>query len=481
MVFSSVHFLFLFLPAFLGLYYATPSRFRNLSALAASLVFYAWGAPKLVFYLAASCFVDYGASRLIVRYDHRPAWSRRIAGAAIALNLALLVYFKYANFFVHELTGLLSRFGISPLAWSDVALPIGISFFTFHRVSYIVDVTRKVTAPARSYTDYLLYILLFPQLIAGPIVRYHEVAGEIAQRKHSLALFFEGISRFSLGLGKKVLLANVLGEVADRVFAIAPASVPTSYAWLGILSYTFQIYFDFSGYSDMAVGVARMIGIHFPENFNNPYISRSITEFWRRWHISLSSFMRDYLYIPLGGGRSGPARTYFNLWVVFLVSGFWHGASWNFLLWGAFHGFFLVLDKIYWLEKVEKLPRAVGIGLTFMIVLLGWVLFRSADLPSSVHYVSRMFGLSERVANGPPVPPWQRVVGGRALLTLGVAMILSFLPAWGGLDRLGSRRAEPLSSTRGRALRFAGIMVVMLLSISYLSSSLFNPFIYFRF
>jgi alginate O-acetyltransferase complex protein AlgI len=481
MVFSSVHFLFVFLPAFLGLYFATPSRFRNLSALGASLLFYAWGAPKLVFYLAVSCVVDYGASRLLVRQGDRPGWRRWIAGAAITLNLGLLVYFKYANFFVREWNGLLSHLGVTPLAWSDVALPIGISFFTFHRVSYIVDVYRKVTGPARSYTDYLLYILLFPQLIAGPIVRYHEVAAEIAGRKHSLELFFEGISRFTLGLGKKVLLANVLGEVADRVFALPPASVPTSYAWLGVLCYTFQIYFDFSGYSDMAVGVARMIGIHFPENFSNPYISRSITEFWRRWHISLSSFMRDYLYIPLGGSRAGPVRTYFNLWVVFLVSGFWHGASWNFLLWGAFHGFFLVFERLTGRTWIERLPKAAGIALTFGIVLVGWVLFRSPDLPGSVQFLSRMLGVSERLSNGPPVPPWQRVVGGRALFTLGVAMLLGFLPAWGGLVRLKGRWEGALSTDRGSTLRFAGLMVVMLLSISYLSSSLFNPFIYFRF
>jgi alginate O-acetyltransferase complex protein AlgI len=481
MVFSSVHFLFLFLPGFLGLYYATPPRFRNLSALAASLLFCAWGAPQLVFYLAASCAVDYGASRLLVRFGDRPGWPKRIAGAAIALNLGLLVYFKYANFLVREVNGFLSHFAISPVAWSDVALPIGISFFTFHRVSYLVDVYRKVTPPARSFADYLLYILLFPQLIAGPIVRYHEVAGEIAHREHRLELFFEGVTRFVLGLGKKVLLANVLGEVADRVFAIAPGSVPTSYAWLGIFCYTFQIYFDFAGYSDMAVGMARMMGIHFPENFNHPYISRSLTEFWRRWHISLSSFMREYLYIPLGGSRAGPVRTYVNLWVVFLVSGFWHGASWNFIVWGAFHGFFLVLDKLYWLKKVERLPRAVGMALTFGTVLVGWVLFRSADLPGAVRFLSSMLGWSSAAAGDPSVPPWPRVVGGRALLTLGVAVILSFLPAWEGLGRGWKRREEPSAAVPGSALRFAGLMLVLVLSLSYLSSSLFNPFLYFRF
>ncbi len=479
MVFSSLPFLFLFLPAFLGVYYLSPVRFRNGVALAASLVFYAWGAPTLDIYLAVSCILDYGASRWLVRDDLRPSARRWIAGGAVAVNVCLLLYFKYANFFVHEVNRALGWAGITPLSWSEVALPIGISFFTFQRISYIVDVVRKETAPARSYTDYLLYVVLFPQLIAGPIVRYRDVAQAMVRRDHTLDQFFEGMWRFALGLGKKVLLANVLGEVADKVFGLGTSSTSCAHAWLGVVCYAFQIYFDFSGYSDMAMGLARMIGFSFPENFNLPYISRSITEFWHRWHISLSTFMRDTIYIPLGGNRGGPARTYFNLWVVFLISGFWHGASWNFLLWGAYHGLFLVADRVYWLGKVPKVPRAVAVGITFVVVLFGWVLFRSPDLGFAVRYSARMVGLGGFEPDRSVA--WQALGSARVWFTLAVAAAVSFLPAWSGTERLRDRWRGRFSVRAGSGLRFACVMVLTLLSSAYLSSSAFNPFIYFRF
>jgi alginate O-acetyltransferase complex protein AlgI len=468
MVFSSVLFLFAFLPAFLAIYYLSPGRLKNYAALAGSLVFYAWGAPKLVFYLAVSCIVDYAASRMMARSWSRASTPKWIAAAAIAANVGLLAYFKYANFFVHEVNRLFSGLGIAPVAWSEVALPIGISFFTFHRVSYVVDVYRKVTPPARRYADYLLYVVLFPQLIAGPIVRYHEVADAIVSRAHTLESFFDGMVRFAVGLGKKVLLANVLGATADRVFGAPPGSLPALHAWLGIVCYTFQIYFDFSGYSDMALGLAKMVGINFPENFNRPYLSRTVTEFWRRWHISLSSFMKDYLYIPLGGSRGGRARTYFNLWIVFLVSGFWHGASWNFLLWGAYHGFFLVADRLFWGERVRKIPRGVAVAFTFVVVLFGWVLFRSPDLGFALRYAGRMTGLLGMEPGGSPIP-WDSLATPHALFTLAVAALISFLPA----------RVVPAHA--GNGLKFAGVLAVTLLSVSYLCSSSFNPFIYFRF
>ncbi len=473
MVFSSFLFLSLFLPAFLGAYYACPDRLKNHVALAASLLFYAWGAPQLVLYLVAACAVDYAASLWIARDWSRPSVPKWITGAVLAVDVAFLAWFKYANFFVHEMNRLFSGIGIAPVAWSGIALPIGISFFTFHRITYIVDVCRRTTPPARSYADYLLYVVLFPQLIAGPIIRYHDVAADIARRAHSLDLFFQGMTRFALGLGKKVLLANVLGEAADRVFEAAPSAVTFSQAWLGALCYAFQIYFDFSGYSDMAIGLARMIGIRFRENFDLPYTSRSITEFWRRWHISLSLFMRDYLYIPLGGNRAGRARTYFNLWVVFLVSGFWHGAGWNFLLWGAWHGFFLAVDLAFWADRVRKIPKAAGIALTFVVVLFGWVLFRSPDLGSALQYASRMLGLATPVPGAESIP-WP---GPRILFVLVVAAAISFLPASEKFDRWRTRWA----AGAGTGFKFAGVTALTLLSLAYLSSSSFNPFIYFRF
>jgi alginate O-acetyltransferase complex protein AlgI len=480
MVFSSLIFLFIFLPAFLGIYYLTPGRFKNYTALAASLLFYAWGAPWLVFYLAASCIIDYLASRLMVRSWSRPSTATWIMAAAITANLSLLIYFKYANFFVREVNLIFSHLGVAPIAWSEVALPIGISFFTFHRVSYVVDVYRKVTPPARRYADYLLYVVLFPQLIAGPIVRYHDVSDSIVSRTHSLESFFEGVFRFVVGLGKKVLLANVVGEAADRVFGAPPGSLHPFQAWLGIVCYAFQIYFDFSAYSDMAVGLARMMGIPFPENFNLPYISRNITEFWRRWHISLSSFMRDYLYFPLGGSRSGRARTYFNLWVVFLISGLWHGASWNFILWGAYHGLFLAADKMFWLAAERKLPKAISVALTFTIVLFGWVLFRSPDLGSAIRYAGRMTGLTGVDPVASPIP-WRELAGPRTLFTLALAALISFLPAWDGFPRLRERWAVRVPTDAMDGLKFASVMLVTVLSVSYLCNSGYNPFIYFRF
>lgn len=480
MVFSSVAFVFLFLPAFVSFYYLSPLRLRNGVALAASLVFYAWGAPRLVFYLIGACGIDYGASRVLSRAGESSGARRAVATIAIALNLALLVYFKYANFFVQELSRVLELLGAGPIPWNDVALPIGISFFTFHRVSYLVDVYRKVTPPARSYGDYLLYVVLFPQLIAGPIVRYHEVESDIAHRRHSLESFFGAMPRFAQGLAKKVLLANVLGEVADRVFGLAPLSLPASHAWIGLVCYAFQIYFDFSGYSDMAIGLAGMIGIRFPENFNHPYISRSITEFWHRWHITLSTFMRDYLYIPLGGNRRGPVRTFLNLWTVFILSGLWHGASWNFVLWGAYHGFFLVTDKLWWLGRVEKLPKALGIAATFLIVLFGWLLFRAPDLPFAVCFAGRMLGLADRVPGEFPIPG-SLLIGARARLTLGIAALLSFVPVSESLRSLRDWWTTGTSPETRAALGFSGVLALCFLSLSYLSNSAFNPFIYFRF
>jgi alginate O-acetyltransferase complex protein AlgI len=330
----------------LAAYYAAPARHRNAVALAASAFFYAWGAPRFVIVLFASGLVDYVLGRELPEGRRAPRARKGILALAVVLNVALLLYFKYANFFVGELNGWLARLGMDGVSWAGVALPIGISFFTFQKLSYLVDVYRGVAQPARNAGDYLLYVALFPQLIAGPIVRYHDVARQLVARDYTRERFFTGMLRFGQGLGKKVLVANTMAEVADAAFGAAPATLSFGWAWVGVLAYAFQIYFDFSGYSDMAIGLGRLLGIEFLENFNRPYISRSITEFWRRWHISLSNWMREYLYVPLGGNRKGTARTYLNLWVVFLISGFWHGAAWNFVAWGAFHGFFLCFDKL---------------------------------------------------------------------------------------------------------------------------------------
>ena len=481
MVFSSPQFLFLFLPAFLLLYFF--SRFRNLTALLASLAFYAWGAPKVLPYLIALSLSDYILSLAIDRWRSRSPIARALLAISITSNLLLLVYFKYTNFLFEQLSGLAVSFGHAPVHWTQVALPIGISFFTFHKISYVVDVYRGTSPPCRSFIDFLLYILFFPQLIAGPIIRYHDVAEQLRHRNHTMDDFFQGIFRLSLGLGKKILVANVVGQVADDIFARNVHTLTPGQAWTGLLAYAFQIYFDFSGYSDMALGLALMCGFHFRENFNLPYIATTITDFWRRWHISLSSFMREYLYIPLGGNRVPTWRLYTNLWIVFLLSGIWHGANWTFILWGAYHGLFLVLDRLFWSNIARKLPSIVNVALTFVIVLFGWLLFRSPDATYACQYAGRMFNLTSQIpaAQITDVLIPQYLLTNRFWFTLALATAISFAPAFTGLGVSWQRFQAGLSETTLAGAKASCALMLTLLSIIWLSTSSFNPFIYFRF
>lgn len=477
MIFSSITFLFVFLPILLAAYYVCPARHRNAVALAASLFFYAWGAPRFVIVLVASSLADYGLSQNLPEGRRSPGGRKGVLALAVAMNIGLLLYFKYANFFVGEVNGWLVRFGAGPVSWTAVALPIGISFFTFQKVSYLVDVYRGTAQVARNAVDYLLYVALFPQLIAGPIVRYHDVARQLVARDYVRERFFTGILRFCQGLGKKVLVANTLAEVADAAFGAAPGALSCGWAWLGVVAYAFQIYFDFSGYSDMAIGLGRMLGIEFLENFNRPYVSRSITEFWRRWHISLSNWMREYLYIPLGGNRKGLARTYFNLWLVFLISGFWHGAAWNFVAWGAFHGFFLCLDKLFKSTRVARATAWVGLPVTFVLVLFSWVLFRAETLTHAMAYLGRMVA----VFGAAPDAATAIEFGLRHQAMLAAAFVLCFGPALKA-HPFDFMRLEPANATVGQAAaRFAVALVLLVWSASVLATSSFNPFIYFRF
>ena len=371
MVFSSVLFLFFFLPLFMAIYGILPHKFKNSWALLASLFFYAWGAPVFIFIVTTTIFVDYFIVNKIHNSDNLTL-RKRLLALSVIMKVGLLAYFKYANFFVENVDVLLHSFGFESIKWTSIVLPIGISFFTFQALTYSIDVYRKVHAPLKSVADYLLYILLFPQLIAGPIVRYNEIADQLEDRKANDTFDNKilGFYRFVIGLAKKVLIANVLGAEADKAFALSEELLTSNIAWIGILAYTFQIYFDFSGYSDMAIGLGRMMGFTFPENFNNPYVSQNITEFWRRWHITLGRFMRDYLYIPLGGNRVSIKRMYFNLAFVFVVSGFWHGAAWNFIIWGAFHGLFLILDRLFLLKFYDKIGKYPSIIITFLLTHL---------------------------------------------------------------------------------------------------------------
>jgi alginate O-acetyltransferase complex protein AlgI len=472
MVFSSNLFLLYFLPAFLVIYFLLGKRYKNIFALASSIFFYAWGAPDFIFIVLGSIVIDYYIVDRMAQLTGRP--KRYLLAASVLLNIGLLAYFKYANFFLENVNFLIASIGFRAVHWTAVALPIGISFFTFQKLTYSVDVYRGVHGPLKKVTDYALYILMFPQLIAGPIVRYNEIADQIEDRSMNETMNnrLTGFFRFTIGL-EKVLIANVLGEQVDAIFTDPESGMATTTAWIGIIAYAFQIYYDFSGYSDMAIGIGRMIGFRFPENFNNPYISQNITEFWRRWHITLGRFMRDYLYIPLGGNRVSARRLYFNLWVVFLISGLWHGAAWNFVIWGAFHGLFLVADRMFLLKVFKAIGKVPSIAITFFISLISWVFFRADNLNVAMYYLNKMFS-------------WDAYDDGFAFdqkfyTILGIAVFFAF---YGGFRKVEAWQEHVFRE--GKALRSLIPMVLLsivlfIVCVAAITSSGFNPFIYFRF
>ena len=474
MVFSSIIFLFYFLPLFFLIYYLADKKYKNAVILCGSVFFYAWGAPVFIFILLGTTIVDFFVVRLMAS---RPEKRTRMALMCVSLciNLGLLFYFKYSNFFVENINFLLARFGVKEIAWVKLVLPIGISFYTFETITYVVDVYRGIHKPLRNFWDYQLYIILFPKLIAGPIIRFHDFADQIYDHTdfETPDNRLKGIYRFFIGLGKKVLIANVLGASADVIFKLPHDQVGTATAWLGALSYTFQIYFDFSGYSDMAIGLGLMMGFRFPENFNNPYTSVSITDFWRKWHITLGTWMKNYLYIPLGGNRvKSKTRLYFNLWLVFLASGLWHGAAWGFIIWGAYHGFFLVVERIFLGKWLAKLGKAAVIY-TFPVVIIGWVFFRTEHLNVALGYLHRMF--SWHNDTGAWIPDSEYVT------FLIIAAFFSFFT----IPELGKRIQEKVFyKDHSLKMHFAMVVVALLLCIisaGRITVSSFNPFIYFRF
>jgi alginate O-acetyltransferase complex protein AlgI len=471
MVFSSITFLFAFLTLVLIVYALCPNKLRNYVLLVASILFYAWGAPRFVFVLLASTIIDF----FMVQTMHRTvdkSLKKKWLAASIFLNLGLLIYFKYANFFVENLNEALLALGFQSAAWVKVALPIGISFYTFQTLTYSLDVYRGTHKPLKRVTDYLLYITMFPQLIAGPIVRFHAIADQLRERIWSSQNVVEGFIRFSVGLGKKVLIADVLALVADDVFdhGMADLSAPT--AWLGLLCYTFQIYFDFSGYSDMAIGLGRMFGFTFPENFNSPYVSKSITEFWRRWHITLGTFMRDYLYIPLGGNKISWKRTYFNLWIVFVLSGLWHGDSWTFVVWGVFHGGLLITERVSGWSK-RSVSDWVKIPISFILVALAWVVFRAETMHQAGVFYKALFSFKGKI----PI----QIYNHKLLIVLCLAAIFSFLPMFKVGQKWVEHFYEKSHSATSLMVYFGIALFLFVLSTAYLSTGNFNSFIYFRF
>jgi alginate O-acetyltransferase complex protein AlgI len=397
MLFSSAIFLYGFLPLFLAVYYLVPRSAKSLWITLASYVFYGWWRPDFVLLMWFSTALDYNCGRGIVRDRARNASGKRWVVASVLVNLGLLAYFKYANFGVDTLNTMLLGLGFERIGWTKIVLPVGISFYTFQTMSYSIDVYRKHAEPVRSLADFMCYVAMFPQLVAGPIVRYSAVAEQLHARSHSLDTFFRGVLMFQAGLAKKVLVADVLASLADQAFSTSGLSI--SDAWIGVLAYAFQIYFDFSGYSDMAIGLGLMIGFQFPINFNSPYKSIGVTDFWRRWHISLSTFLRDYLYVPLGGNRIGPLRTYANLAVTMLLGGLWHGAAWNFLAWGAYQGFWLIVERLIGKTSIFSFaPRPLQVAGAFVLALFGWVFFRATSMRIALDYLAAMWGANAGAA-----------------------------------------------------------------------------------
>ncbi len=471
MVFSSNIFLFFFLPIFLIAYFVTPQKFRNYTLLLFSLVFYAYGAPDFVFLLVGECIVNYFLVRGMAKTE-KTSTKRLLCGLSVVMALGLLLYFKYANFFMENLNAILGWAHHEPIDWMKVALPIGISFFTFQSITYTIDVYRGTTPPSQKLTDYVLYIMMFPQLIAGPIVNYNSVATQLVSRTSTMEDRTLGFYRFVIGLAKKVLIANTMALYADQVFGMNYGDLATGTAWIGILAYTFQIYFDFSGYSDMAIGLGKMMGFRFPENFNDPYTSRSVTEFWKRWHMTLGNFIMNYLYIPLGGNRKGKGRMYFNLWLCFLLSGLWHGASWNFVLWGAFHGLFICADKLFLKNLLKKAGTVPSVVITFFLVAMGWVLFRVDTAADAGGFYQALFAFRDGLTVAGDAQFW---------CVFAIAIAFSFLTLLPFGQRLqdsifADHYSKPLSWTM-----FAITLVLFVLSAGSLCVSDFNPFIYFRF
>ncbi len=474
MVFSSSVFLVFFLPILLLCYYLAPRKLKNIVLLVFSIFFYAWGAPKFIFVLLGTTFVDF---HLVKWMDvSKEKWQRRLLLiGSVSINLGLLAYFKYMNFFIDNLNHILNVGGIKSISLLNVVMPIGISFYTFETITYVVDVYRKIHKPLKNFWDYQLYIILFPKLIAGPIVRYHEISDQITNRSHNetFDIRLAGFLRFCLGLGKKVLIANTVGEFSDTIFSTSPELMNSLTVWLGVLAYTFQIYFDFSGYSDMAIGLGLMLGFKFPENFNNPYISQSITDFWRRWHITLGNWMKNYLYIPLGGNRVYTSRLYFNLAFVFIVSGFWHGAAWNFIAWGAYHGLFLIADRLFLDKLLQKSGKFISIPFTFIIVMIGWVLFRVESMTQFSELLIKMFSFNFSVDSF--------YINQKLLYTFIIAAIFSFFCFGKFTQKIQN---YVYGSVKGNVSQLVFSLISLLLffiSLGYTLSSDFNPFIYFRF
>lgn len=469
MVFSSLNFLFIFLPAVMLVYFVSPRKLRNGILFFFSLLFYAWGEPIYVCLMLFSTIVDYTHGWMVDRFRGTPKAKVALITSVI-INLALLGVFKYSDFIVMNINAL---FGTA-IPQPNLPLPIGISFYTFQTMSYTIDVYRGDAKMQKNIISFGAYVALFPQLIAGPIVRFSDVAEQLDHRRETPDMFSDGIRRFIAGLGKKVLLANNIGMVWTHFSSLPASDMSVLGAWLGIIAYSFQIYFDFSGYSDMAIGLGKMFGFTFLENFQYPYISKSITEFWRRWHISLGTWFREYVYIPLGGNRKGIGMQLRNIAVVWVLTGIWHGASWNFFAWGVYYCALLILEKVFLLRHLEKAPAFLSRFYTLFMVIIGWVIFAFDDFSLGLAYLGQMFGRGVPFANNQAV----FALGGNLLMLLFLVLASTPLPSRFANRLLNRWRGRPVTATVTSNIVLVGMF---LLSVAYLVDSTYNPFLYFRF
>ena len=466
MVFSSIVFLYIFLPIMLLLYFIVPSKFKNAIMILASLVFFAWGEIRYIFIMLVLAVMDFICGKQITKYQDNKKKKIFFLMINVVVNLGILFFFKYADFIITNINNL-TGFSIPLL---NIPLPIGVSFNTFQSLSYVIDVYRGTVKCEKSFYNYLTYTTLFPQIIAGPIVRYETVDEELETKNISLDNFSAGMKRFIIGLGKKVLIANSVGALWNTIEIGNYSELSMLFAWIGIISFTLQIYFDFSGYSDMAIGLAQIFGMKFDENFNYPYISKSITEFWRRWHITLSSWFRDYVYIPLGGNRRGFAIQIRNILIVWFLTGAWHGASWNFILWGLYFGIILILEKLFLLKLLEKLPKIVRHIYSILIILVSWVIFAFEDLARVGEYIKAMF-INSNLWDNEALYYLQNY---GFLILIG---IICSIPLW-------KKIKEKIDSKNSKTLEFItslGYVVIFVLSTASLVTNSFNPFLYFRF
>ncbi len=476
MVFSSLTFLFVFLPVVFIIYYAVPKRAKNVVILVSGLLFYAWGEPIYVLAMILSTFIDYTAGRLIDKYDDKPKIRTICLIVSLVMNIGLLGTFKYLGFLINSVNG----WFVLSIPNPNLPLPIGISFFTFQSMSYTIDLYRRNIKVQKSAVSFMAFVTLFPQIVAGPIVRYEDVQNELDNRSVTEKMLGDGISRFITGLGKKVLIANNIGMLWTQVKGMDYGELSAVTAWLGILAFTFQIYFDFSGYSDMAIGLGKMMGFNFPENFNYPYMSHSISEFWRRWHITLGAWFRSYIYIPLGGNRKGLPRTIINLLIVWAVTGIWHGASWNFMLWGVYFGVLIIIERLFMGKVLEKIPSFFSWLYTFVLVVFGWVMFEAVD--TSIVNIGEMFGQMFTYigamfgANGTVMDNTATF----AIVNYGVMFAVCIL----GSSDMFKNAAEYIRKKAPEWVQYGfpvAQTAVMLASIAYITTSSYNPFLYFNF